>query len=298
MENAPKQAALLTWGMILSMVTWGISWPVNHVLSQFGGPVVLGVWRYGFVIISLFIVLLLLRNKITIAKKGILFVLISGVLMAFYNYTFLQGLKEGNAGAGGILVTTLNPIVAYLIGMLVDWRKPQRNEWIGLSLGLIAGLVLLRVWDGSSALFDGGNILFFTSAVTWAIMSKFTSKAAQFGSPFAFTWWMYIVTLLILLPFNDWSSFGQLLHETRWSFWGNLLFGSIITTTFATTLYFYATSKIGAEKASSFIFIVPLCAALSAWIFIGESIEIHSIIGGILGIAAVYFIQTKRFGGR
>ena len=77
------------------------------------------------------------------------------------------------------------------------------------------------------------------------------------------------------------------------AFWGNLFFSATITTSLATTFYFVATSKIGASKASSFIFMVPFSAALGSWIFLGEVIEVHTIVGGILGIAAVYILNKK-----
>ena len=77
------------------------------------------------------------------------------------------------------------------------------------------------------------------------------------------------------------------------TFWGNLFFSATITTSLATTFYFVATSKIGASKASSFIFMVPFSAALGSWIFLGEVIEVHTIVGGILGIAAVYILNKK-----
>ncbi len=38
---------------------------------------------------------------------------------------------------------------------------------------------------------------------------------------------------------------------------------------------------------------VPFSAALGSWIFLGEVIEVHTIIGGILGIAAVYILNKK-----
>jgi len=77
-------------------------------------------------------------------------------------------------------------------------------------------------------------------------------------------------------------------------FWLNLLFSSIGVTALATTVYFYTTTRMGAEKASSFIFLVPLGAALSAWLFIGEQILPHTAIGGLLGIVAVYVMNKRK----
>lgn len=290
MEKEKKQLIIF---MILSMITWGISWPSNGVLTTFGSPTTIGVFRYVLVIFSLLILLLVLKIPIRIQKQGLLFLAISGSLMAVYNFTFLQGLKLGSPGAGGILVTTLNPIIAYGIGILVDWKQPSRFEFFGLLLGVLAGLTLLQIWNNASILATGGNLFFLLSALVWAIMSKFTSKSAKFGSPIAFTWWMYVVTLFCILPFADFKEIFVLATSNEHLFWGNLLFASIITTTLATTMYFFATSKIGAEKASSFIFTVPFTAALSSYFILGESIESHTIIGGVLGIAAVWMINRK-----
>lgn len=293
MKNPTNNNQSLTLAMIFSMMIWGVSWPSNGALASFGSAFDLGFFRYLFVVLSLLLVLFVLKQKIHIASKAIPFVVISGLLMAAYNYTFLAGLQHGSPGAGGILVTTLNPVITYGIGMLIDWRKPTRNESIGLFIGMCAGAVLLQVWENKSVFAEPGNIYFLLCAVLWSVLSKFTSKSARYGSPFAFSWWMYLVTLAFILPFNDFPKIAQLFQSTEWKFWGNVLFSSIVTTTFATTLYFFATSKIGAEKASSFIFIVPFTAALSSFLFLGEKIEVHTIVGGVLGIAAVFMINKR-----
>ena len=300
METPDKSERKLTLAMIISMVMWGISWPSNKILVQASKETDalvsandLGIYRYAFVILSLLPLLLFLKVPLKIAKKGIPFLLISGILMATYNFTFLQGLTYGSPGKGGILVTTLNPIMAYALGMLVDWRRPNRNETIGLLLGVIAGLSLLKIWDGGASLLDKDNLFFLLSAFLWSIMSKFTSRSSSFGSPFAFSWWMYVVTFICILPFMNTVMIGKLAHSNDIHFWGNLLFSSVIVTTLATTMYFFATAKIGAERASSFIFTVPISAALASFFVLGEKIEAHTIIGGLLGIGAVYMINRK-----
>ena len=288
-----KEKKQLTWAMILSMIVWGISWPSNGVLTHFGSPTAIGVFRYVFVVLSLLLLLFILQISFRIKKEGILFILAGGMLMAVYNFTFLHGLHEGSPGAGGILVTTLNPIIAYALGMLIDWKKPRKFELIGLACGVLAGLILLRIWENSAVFFDGGNVFFLLSAVIWAVMSKFTAGSSKYGSPFAFTWWMYVVTLVCILTFAEMEEVLTLTASTELLFWGNLLFASIITTTLATTVYFFATAKIGAEKASSFIFTVPFSAALSSFLILGEKIEWPTIVGGFIGILAVWMINRK-----
>ncbi|HRP53195.1 MAG TPA: DMT family transporter, partial [Fluviicola sp.] len=121
-ENSNKKLILF---VIVSMLTWGISWPSNKVLSNYGSAIDLGVYRYLLVILSMVFFFVFSKTSLKISKNGIVSVVVSGALMAVYNFTFLSGLQYGNPGAGGILVTTLNTVFAYGIGALLAWEKPR-----------------------------------------------------------------------------------------------------------------------------------------------------------------------------
>ncbi len=293
---APKQISerTLVFGIVISMFFWGLSWPSGKVLSHYCSAVNFTVYRYFIVIVSLALLLVFSNVKLKIMKAGLTYVFVSGSLLAIYSFLFVKGLQKGTAGAGGVLVTTLNPIMSYLIGIVVSRKLPSRNEGIGLILGLVAGTVLLQLWTNAHAILDSGNLYFLVAAFLWALMSKFTSKGAKYGSSLSFSLWQYIVTLLCLLPLMDVPEMKAALHITDFRFWGNLFFGSAIVTTLATTVYFYSTTRLGAEKASSFIFLVPLCAAVSSFLLLGEHIYLHTIIGGLMGMTAVYMINKKR----
>lgn len=197
------------------------------------------------------------------------------------------------AGAGGILVTVLNPIIAYSIGIVINKRLPSKIEGAGLFFGFLAGCILLKVWENAEWLLESGNLYFLGAAFTWAVMSVFTSKAKRFGTSFGFSLWQYIVSIFCIFPFINYAEFTSVFSIRDSTFWLNMIFSSAIVTTLATTIYFYATSRIGPEKASSFIFLVPVAAGASSWLFLDEAIKLNTIAGGILGIFAVYLINRK-----
>ncbi len=294
MRHSKASEKYLVVGMIISMFLWGLGWPSGKVLTHYCSVINFSVYRYTLVVIAMLVLLPSLGLSIRINKRGIPVFLISGVLLAVYSYFFFMGLKNGAAGAGGVLVTIMNPIMAYAIGIVQKRKLPAGNEIIGLVLGAIAGCVLLKVWDSGAAIMDSGNLYFLLCALTWAVMSKFTAKGGQYGSSLGFSLWQYLVTLFCMVPFFNWQEANAMLHIKESVFWLNLFFSSIGVTAIATTVYFYTTTRLGAEKASSFIFLVPLGAAISAWAFIGERIQIHTAIGGVLGIAAVYVINRKK----
>lgn len=281
--------------MVLSMLLWGLSWPSGKILTHYGTAVNFAVYRYIIVCTTLLVFLLATRAPLHVARRGYPFVAGAGILLALYSYLFFKGLQAGAAGAGGVMVTTLNPLMAYALGLLLDRRRPKPNETMGLLTGIEAGCCLLKVWDQSASLLASGNLYFLAAALTWAALSKLTSKSSQFGSPMGFSLWQYMVTLLCLLPLMDTHELMAALAIRESTFWLNLLFSSVIVTTLATTIYFYATARLGAEKASSFIFLVPLAAAVSSWLLLGEHIHPHTAAGGLLGIGAVYLINRRRY---
>jgi len=284
----------LTIGTILAMFIWGLSWPSGKVLSAYGSPVSIAFLRYVVIFFSSLALLFILKKDLSVKKEGLKYLLPAGLLLALYNYVFISGLKVGFANAGGVLVTTLNPIFAYSIGLALAKRWPIKNESLGLFLGLIAGAFQLNIWISFDNIFKSGNMLFLAGALIWAIMSNFTAKASRYGSSLAFSLWMYLVALLGFLVLVDLPEVTAIVYKGDTLFWLNLLFFGFVSTTIATSFYFYATTKMGAETASSFIFLVPISAALSSWLFLGETIQVYTIFGGILGMLAVFIINYKK----
>ncbi|RAW02944.1 DMT family transporter [Pseudochryseolinea flava] len=291
-ENESNRKLFLL-GMILSMTCWGFSWTAGKYLSFYGNPITISFLRFITTFVSLYFLLLFLKTPLTIQKKGFLDLFIAAVLISVYTYLFFKGITLGQPGAGGVLVTVLNPIISYGIMLVMAKRRPTRNETIGLILGLLAGVVLLKLTTEAENIFKAGNIYFLLASFSWALLSLFTAKASRYGSPFTFSFLMYGLSTVLLTLVSNFDDVRSTLAKGDLVFWFNLIFSATITTSLATTFYFYATARIGASRASSFIFMVPLSAALGSWIFLDEVVQLHTIIGGLLGIAAVYILNKK-----
>jgi len=162
-----------------------------------------------------------------------------------------------------------------------------------LLLGLLAGVILLKLITEADKILSAGNIYFLLAAFCWAILSIFTSRASRYGSSVTFSFYLSGISALMMLIFADWNGIQATFEKADTIFWGNLFFSATITTSLATTMYFVATSRLGPSKASSFIFLVPFSAALGSWIFLNEIPELHTIVGGFLGIGAVYVLNKK-----
>ena len=74
-------------------------------------------------------------------------------------------------------------------------------------------------------------------------------------------------------------------------FYINFLLVSLGAMSFGTSVYIYATPKLGPVKASAFIFSVPFLALGTAKIFLNEALSYNVIIGGGLSLLAIYIIN-------
>lgn len=279
--------------MVVTMTFWGLSWASGKVLSRYSDALTISFYRFAITFLTLPLIMIFLKVRPAISKKGIFDVVMAALMMSLYTFLFFKGLEKGQAGAGGVLVTTLNPVVAYAMMLILTWRKPTLKESIGLLIGIIAGVVLLKLVTQPDQLFHAGNFYFLLAAFSWAILSNFTARASRYGSAVAFSFWLYAISTVVMFLFAGVQSSVEVFYAGDFTFWWNLFFVSSIVAAAATTFYFVATSRIGASRASSFIFMVPFSAALGSWIFLGEAIEVHTIIGGQLGIIAVYILNRK-----
>jgi drug/metabolite transporter (DMT)-like permease len=292
-DGAYKSNKIFLYGMVASMFCWGLSWTSGKILTSYGSPMQISFFRFLLTFISLFVILLFNKESLKIKKEGAKDLLAASILIALYTYLFFKGLLHGYAGAGGVLVTILNPLISYLIMLVMKKQLPGKRETLGLLTGIAAGCILLKIWKDWNHFFDQGNSYFLLASLSWSILSLFTSKASRYGSPVVFSLWMYGLCALMMFFLVGISGSVDLFQRSDLRFWGNLFFSATITTALATTFYFVATSRIGAGKASSFIFMVPLSAALGSLLFLGEVPQPHTIAGGILGIAAVYIINSR-----
>lgn len=291
MMTKSKKNTFLLLLICVSMVIWGMSWSSAKVMGRYADALTVAFVRFWVVIAMLLPTVKVMKLSYSIKKGGIKYLLGATVLLGLYTTSFFKGLQIGNAGFAGVLVTTLNPLFAFLIGVFVSKRMPKKMELFGLFLGLIAGGLLLKVWENLDELFEFGNLLFIAAAFLWAGMSKLTSLSKDYTPPITFSFWLHLLVPIGMLPLIDFTDVQHLFQVADAKFYWNLAYFGIVNSSFATVTYLVATTIIGAERASTFIFLVPVSAVATSFFTLGEEVEIHTIGGMVLGVLAVMIIN-------
>jgi len=278
--------------MTLAMVAWGETWVSAKILGEYLSANELIFWRFFFTTLGMLFVLAFFKIGFRESLKELLIALVSAIILAFYNNFFFLGTKYGLASFGGIFVTTLNPIITYFLVAILSKNSFSKLEYLGLFMGILGAVFMLRLWDFDlGKIFSPGNIYFLLAAVTWPILTIVSSKQ-KMKSAIIFSFYMFGFTSLIDLFFLKFELTNIFIFDTK--FWFNLLLLSLWGTTFATTIYFIGVLKLGSNVASSFFFMVPLSALVFSMLFLHEKATLNLIIGGVLGLIAVYILNYAK----
>ena len=280
------------------MLFWGLSWASGKILVEYASAYVIAFWRFFFVLLGLFPLLLALKLPLKLDKRLLKWVILASICNVIYSVLYFAGLNYGAAGKGGVLVTTLTPIFTYLLVMAIIFYQTRatpkipKNEIIGLCLGIISGILLLNL-GSIDELFGKFNTFFILCAFDWALMSIFTQKIRT--NPLVMNFYITLFSLVAFVPilFDTQTYF---LFEADFTFWFHLFCVAILSTIVGTSIYYLGIKELGSAKANSFMLLVPASALLCSYFVLDEKPTLLTLFGTALAVCAIYLINGKRVG--
>tara|TARA_B100001971_G_scaffold74249_1_gene68420 strand:+ start:279 stop:1157 length:879 start_codon:yes stop_codon:yes gene_type:complete len=278
---------------LIAMAVWGLSWTNAKILGMYGDAPLMMFWRFVFATLSFAPIVYWTKNSFSINSKSLQFIALNALSMTSYNYFYFKGTQIGLAGAGGVLVTTLNPINTAILASLLYNLPLLKKDIIGMILGFIGGGMIMEIWKmDMNLLFQSGNIYFILASLSWAAVTIITSRSKEILHFIPYSFWSFgIASLMSLFIALDQPLLT--VFQFDWIFWLNMMLLAIGAMAFGTTVYFLASVRLGPQKASAFIFTVPVTAMLFAIIFLKEELTISITIGSLLAMFAVYLINKK-----
>ena len=278
--------------MVISMIFWGASWVNVKVLTNYINEYELVFLRMGISFLSMIPIFYFYKLSFKIDFKTFGLILIASVILTLYSIIFFLGVEHGTAGFGGALVTTLIPINTFVILAFLHKKTISLKHSFALILGGFGVLTMLNVWNFDlNEIFSKDNIYFLIASILWPILTIVSSKAVKLNA-MVFTFYVYIISTIFLYFFYiDDVLFTNIL-EFDYKFWLNLFIVSILSTTFATSIYFLGITKLGTKEVSTFIFLVPTSALVLSAIFLDEKISFTTVLGTICTIIAIYILNN------
>ena len=289
-----KRNNLFLFLMFLAMSFWAGSWVSAKILAADTNPFLVIFWRFVLTFLSFLPVLIIrIRHQNRPELKGVLYTLGAAVFLSAYNILFLTGLQAAMAGKAGVIVTTVNPLLTFILSSIIFRQIVRIDQKIALLIGLCGGIVLMEPWTfQQGALSDSSNLYFLGCAFCWSSLTILSQQAQKNLTALWYNTLLYPIAALMIIPLLPDNALGMTAAISS-AGWLNIVFLAIFAGSLGAGLYFLAAQKLGAATASTMTFLVPVLALLLSWIILGEVPHLATIAGGGLSITAVLMINGK-----
>jgi len=271
------------------MFLWGGGWTALKILTYELPMDIIVFWRFFLMSLSFLPLLYFLKKPITLSKHSLLYIISSAILNIAFMVSSFFGIKYGLAGAGSVIITSLSPIMTFILATFLFRNRISKLQYIGLFFGVVGGVIILQL-DDITLFLNGSNLYFLLCAIIWAGVTILSQKAHIHIHPIHYSFFIALIATITSFIYAFHSNLLAV-FEQGWKFWVALIYLAVLGQTVATTIFFMASGKLGSEKTSSFMFLVPIFALFSAWIVLDEPLQMHIIIGGIISMLAVVFIN-------
>lgn len=213
--------------------------------------------------------------------------------VAAYNALFLYGLKLAPASDGAIIVPGLGPILTAVLASVVLHDRTGRWGVAGLVTAL-AGLILVMKPGGTHAPARVlGDVLFSLGAVCWAIYSMIGKTATARFNPVNATLYGTVTGNLLLLPFAIAERGWTALASASLAPWSGVVYLAAFGTVLPFVFFYEGVKRIGAARAATFAFLIPIFGVVSSVIMLRERLAASTALGGVLVLIGLWLVQRQ-----
>ncbi|MCM1520468.1 MAG: DMT family transporter [Lachnoclostridium sp.] len=291
-RHSDRKKTSLIWyhlGAVLIVLAWGISFVSTKVLLE-NGLHPIEIYIYRFLLAYLFMLIISHKRFSSNSWRDEGLFLVCGLCGGSLYYISENVALEYTLVSNVSLITSLSPIItAMLLGALYKSERPSNGLYIGSLIAFIGvGFVIFN----SSFMLDikpMGDLLALLSAFTWSIYSLVLRKLnVQYDALFITrkTFFYGVVTALPFLAVEPNISSPTLL--LRPAVIGNILFLALFASLIAFLLWTVVVGKLGAVKASNYIYFQPVVTLIFSAIILSERISVVGITGCILILIGVW----------
>ncbi len=273
---------------------WGSSFLWIKIALREVGPFTLVFFRVLFATFGLVFYFFILRRKLNLRAWWIFLVI------GFFNVAFpfvLISWAETNISSGlaSILNSTV-PLFTMLVASL--FFKDDRLtvvRVIGLVVGFSGVFILMsdRMVDNTQG-HTLGIIAMLVAAACYGASSVFARRVGHYVTPEDHSLGQMAAGLLFITP-------AMLIAEPPFTMpaitttWIALAWLGLIGSFVAAVIWFNMIYEIGPSRTSMVTYVFPLVGVLLGVIVLNEQLSWHLYVGGLLVLAGIYIVNSKRF---
>jgi len=274
-------------GLLLAVLTWGVSFPIIKAALGEIDPFLFIFLRFGLAALIVMGYLAVFgRSLRRLLNNRILWILgitnAAGFVMEFYGLTLTTASKAS-------LLVNVNVVFMAIFSAILLKEKVGGRAKVGIVLG-VTGVFLTTTGGDLSVLGTGsaiGDLIIFIGGIIWAYSNIYNKRAVmELGlSAMDVTESMTLTTAIALAPIMLFSPLT--FHVSLFSV-SALLYVTLICTFLGFFLFYKALKSLTVVNVGIVMLFEIVVAIVTASVFLGETIPPLGAVGGVLiGVAIV-----------
>lgn len=189
------------------------------------------------------------------------------------------------------MLNSASPMLVLLISIVMTRSLPQRQQIIGLGIGLI-GAVMLAIPNLAGADAQPMGVFYVLCAISgYALSNNFLPRLVQTYNAPAVIARAMLASSILLLPYGAW---GISRSSFSWASLTAVLILGIFGTGIARSTFAALTGRVGAPRSSLIGYLVPVVAIVLGVVVLSESVGIFELLGTGLVLVGATFISRGR----
>jgi len=288
--SARRQGIL---ALVVVIVAWGLTWPVNKVVLATLSPLWAVTLRSAIATVVLF-ALTAWRGRVTLPPRQDLPVLLSITLLHMVGFNLLASWGLDRVPTGRTVVLAYTTPLWVTPGAALFLREPLTpRRAVGVLIGL-AGLVTLfnpLALDWSDRDIVLGNLAILAGALLWALSILHIRAHRWVSTPFALIPWETLLATALLVPIAL-ATAAPAPGEWTPSFVVLLLYLGIVGTAIAYWATATASRHLPAVTTSLGLLATPVVSVITATLWLAEPLTPSLVVAIVLVLSGVAIGST------
>jgi len=285
-----RQNTKITFLLIIAVISWACAFPFIKILLEELTYINLTIMRFTVVC----------TLKFPIPKRNeILPIFLLGFIgIIIYHLGLNYGEQYVSPGAASLIIATI-PIFTAILSIIILKEKITSKKLTGFFLSL-AGVILISLLGTPETKIQIeyllGAIGVLIAAIVASLYTIAGKKMLEKHSAVYLTFYAILFGSIGLIPFIPLSTqplTSQVLKMT-YQAWGALLFLGIFSTIIAYYIWYAALKIKNASEISIYLYAIPVLSTILSYFLVDQKITIYFILGGILVLAGLYIVNTKK----
>ena len=220
---------------------------------------------------------------------GLIIVGLTSTALPFYLISYAE--QEITSGMTAILMTT-GPLVVVVLGhVFTDDEKINRGKIIGVAIGFIAAVYLLREGiDGFNSTKILSPLAAIAAAVCYAVGGLAAKKLVMVSAE-VIAMMVLLSSAVVMLPFLYFHQ-GFAIPEISADIWFALLWLGVMPSGLAFYMRYYLIKRSGYMFVSYVGYLIPLFAILIGLIVLGEMVTLGTLLAMAVIIIGLFFTRS------